>query len=221
MKVITPGYTHKAGDIIFPADVMRYLQTLRGDDEAVEHLAYHMVDRATVAYAGINAQLKNYFEPKSILDIGCGLALIDVIYAKEHSTITRVSLIDGDGKAERIPEKYSPSQRPWNSVWLGAEMIYTNCPRAAVDARMPDQVSNEFANPVDLIVSIRSWGHHYPVDPYLELVRRVLSPQGVIVTDIRHNTNGRQLLEQAGFTVMCRIPDSSSKCDRLAFTRKP
>ena len=219
MRMSYPEYQRKVGNIVFPLDVVRYLMTLRNTDEDVQHLAYHMVDRATVAYPAINEQLKNYFEPKSILDIGCGLALIDVLYAQHHP-ITRVSLIDGDGKAERIPDKYSPDQRPWNSVWLGAEMVHVNCPKAAVDARMPDQISNEFANQVDLIVSIRSWGHHYPVDPYLELVKRVLSPQGVIVTDIRANTNGRQLIEQAGFSTMCRIRDSSTKCDRLAFTRK-
>ena len=39
--------------------------------------------------------------------------------------------------------------------------------------------------PCELVYSNCSWGHHYEIETYLELVLRVLKPGGTLIVDLR------------------------------------
>ena len=45
--------------------------------------------------------------------------------------------------------------------------------------------------PVDLILSLHSWGFHYPISVYLDSVIKVLAPNGKIIIDIRRGKRVR------------------------------
>jgi len=49
---------------------------------------------------------------------------------------------------------------------------------------------------VDLIISLISWGFHYPVDTYLEKAYDLLNKDGILILDVRKDTNGLDLLTQ-------------------------
>jgi hypothetical protein len=70
---------------------------------------------------------------------------------------------------------------------------------------------------VDLVISLRAWGHHFPVVVYIDLVRRLLKRSGIVILDIRNGTDGIEVMTEAGFEVLRRISDSSIKCQRVAF----
>lgn len=102
------------------------------------------------------------FLPKDvdrILDIGCGLAGIDVLL-KQRYPHAQLWLIDGDGDEER---------RGWNEK-LGAfssraaadELLAAN--GVAAD-RWIDVNTNEVLR-ADLVISLASWGFHYPLSTY-------------------------------------------------------
>src|SRR5690606_19099196 len=42
----------------------------------------------------------------------------------------------------------------------------------------------------DLVVSLISWGFHYPVDTYLEDVTSSLAPHGTLILDLRRGSGG-------------------------------
>ena len=42
----------------------------------------------------------------------------------------------------------------------------------------------------DLVVSLLSWGFHYPIDTYLDQVHGVLTDEGCMIVDARNNTGG-------------------------------
>ena len=50
---------------------------------------------------------------------------------------------------------------------------------------------------LDLIVSLRSWGFHYPIPVYLERVVANMADGGVLITDIRRGTAGVDQLRNA------------------------
>src|SRR5262249_48207857 len=99
---------------------------------------------------------------------------------------------------------------PWRSVHLAAAIVRSLW-GGQVQTFPPDP---SLTIPCDLIVSTWSWGHHYPIPVYLPLVQRSLRPGGVVITDVRRNTEGRKQLE-AAFAEVAVIEDRP-KLERVA-----
>jgi hypothetical protein len=159
--------------------------------------------------------------PKSILDIGCGCAIYDALLA--HQGIKKFFLIDGDGS--RYPrKKYGPIDRPWGNVNMGVAFMKQHAPDAVVTAyelNSLEQVfamNSKFVLHVDLILSIRSWCHHYPAETYARMARRCLDlSQGRMIVDIRKGTDNFDVLVRHGFKPYMQLPAHSFKCDRWMF----
>jgi len=77
----------------------------------------------------------------------------------------------------------------------------------------------EIETRVDLVLSLISWGFHYPVGVYLERVYDLLDEGGVLILDIRRDTDGvdvlvkkfddyRTVLETRKFIRICAIKSS-------------
>ena len=155
---------------------------------------------------------------RSVLDIGCGLALIDIMIAR-HYLVDEVHLIDGDGSSQK-GVGYDPDAVAWNDVRLGADMVRANVPDDDVIVT-PHFAPGDWPRmgKFDLVISCRSWCHHYPAATYARQVAASLTPGGLVITDIRRKTNGLQTMLDAGFRVLERVPDPSDKLERLAFVK--
>lgn len=152
-----------------------------------------------------------------VLDIGCGSAGIDVLLARKFGAL-RVHLLDGDGSAPQV-NGWNRATDAWNDVEKGAELVRANSgPGVEVITHVAGQ-QLQIDDQLDLVISLRSWGHHYPIGIYLELVQRILKPDGTLILDIRRKTDGVEQLHAAGFRRVDRIEDRSEKCDRLVFSR--
>jgi SAM-dependent methyltransferase len=153
----------------------------------------------------------------SILDIGCGGAWVDVLLAKKHG-IKTVHLIDGDGTAEKI-HGFRADTQAWADVQIGAANVREHT-QAEVFTHKPHPATR--VPPVDVVISLKSWGHHYPVDRYIDLVNACLRPGGILVIDAR--TRKRQsraalsYLRQHGYKLIWSGGDSP-RCVRMAFER--
>merc|ERR1712151_810327 len=58
---------------------------------------------------------------------------------------------------------------------------------------------------VDLVLSIKSWGFHYPIEMHLAQITRILKPAGVIMVTLRRGTGGLRALRRAGFSCIRRM----------------
>lgn len=157
--------------------------------------------------------------PSSLLDLGCGYAIICVYVVAAARCVTRVELVDGDGSGAPA-NGFRPDTRAWFDVRVGAATLRANVPlevaevRAHVAGAVPEDLE-----PVDLLISCRSWGHHYPIQTYAREAPRWVRPGGMVVTDIRRGTDGLEQMRRLGFRAEERIPDPSVKCERWAFRR--
>lgn len=130
-------------------------------------------------------ELLPHFPPKvdRILDIGCGLAGIDVLLKRLYPD-AQLYLLDGDGDETR---------RGWNET-LGAfssraaaeELLAANGVKAD---RWYDVNTKEHLE-ADLVISLASWGFHYPIRTYtvsgfcIADLRKVMEPvRGHIITE--------------------------------------
>ena len=136
-----------------------------------------------------------------VLDIGCGLAMIDILIQKKFH-VPLIHLFDGDGTDE-LYEGYNKKAKPaWNDVMLAGEMVKANVPTETV---VVPHFATELATiPCDALVSFKSWGVHYPISTYVPLALRSVKDGGLLLTEI-DDPAGEQLLTEHGFKVMDRI----------------
>lgn len=167
-------------------------------------------DQATIQFENLRHIITKLL-PTSILDLGCGWAIIDILIAR-HAPVTTVHLVDGDGIVEER-SGFKDDTQAWADVRHGGSIVRANLGSSV-------EVIEHFANPdaidvqVDLVISCRSWAHHYPVSIYADTVRRCLKPGGHVITDVRNGTKGLSQLQEIGLVIVEQIPDKSVKCTR-------
>lgn len=158
----------------------------------------------------------------SFLDIGCGSGRLAALLAQHYGGAVDIHLIDGgkriepEGK-EQIGFEYT--RAAWNDRAAAVAEVRKRVPTARV-FDYPPNPSLSLRPPgaqVDLIVSTKSWGHHYGIGVYLDLARRSLRPGGRIVLDVREKTNGVEEMAAGGFSVIGEIPSGTDKCRRFVF----
>lgn len=162
----------------FPSEVVDYLQLTKSQD--IDTVCALQINRARKQANTLVPVFQDH-EPKTLLDIGCGLGLASIILSRLFG-LTDVHLMDGDGSSE-IFSDYREDALPWNDVSLAARMAIANVPLGCL-VKMYYADPN-LTIPVDIIISLKSWGTHYPVSTYLPLAVRSLKPGGLVVMDLR------------------------------------
>lgn len=191
-----------------PEDTINYT----GSDDAARF--GHRLPYYTARVREEAEQLRPWLVPvQSFLDIGCGLGLIDALIAK-ITAANDVNMMDGDGKIDNRVMGYNDGTKAWADVRVGRRLVAAN-----TDADVRAHVANpELTIPVGLIVSFKSWGHHYSIHEYLPLAQRSLKPGGRVIVDLRNGKGGREVLEANGFKVIGSFI-ASPKCVRTILER--
>jgi len=177
--------------------------------------------------------IKNYLPEtaSNILDIGCGLGLIDLALYKHYNGSIKLNLLD---KTNSISE--DTSVRGFNK-----EYIFYNSMDATRDVLTSNgvddnklnlyEVSEDSINEIeskqyDIILSFLSCGWHYSIETYLDLIKKTLKPYGLLILDIRHNTGQLELAKEHFNLVETIINTAESKHtggtigDRYIFKKK-
>jgi hypothetical protein len=128
----------------------------------------------------------------SILDIGCGMAGIDV-YLKRKFPNASLSLLDGDGKFPMY--NYRANCPPYSSRKAAESLLTAN----GVKVDRWHDVGTQEELKADLIVSLLSWGFHYPLGTY--------KVSGFCIADLRKAKENRR----------GKVITSAAKYDRCAF----
>jgi len=148
------------------------------------------------------ARIKEHLPSRAfrILDIGCGVAGIDVFLNRHYETShPEFFLIDRSETAARVYYDFKQSGAFYNSLDVAVDLMSSNgVPLERIHVQEADQGRVMFPAPsYDLIISLISWGFHYPVSAYLDAVRERLSRDGVLILDIRRDSGGVEAIEEA------------------------
>lgn len=131
----------------------------------------------------------------SVLDIGCGLAGFDILLSRLYQPDLEVYLLDGSGEAA---DKFGfrPSMEAYNDMGLAVQFLEMNgvTPVVIPIPSKPIDWLEAFPEDLDLVISLLSWGHHYPVHTYLEQAVNTLKPGGRLILDVRRGHGGFELL---------------------------
>jgi len=132
-----------------------------------------------------------------ILDIGCGIAGIDV-YINEHYSSQSIEyyLLDKSEVEESVYYMFEDKGSFYNSLDL-AKATLVNNGIYEDNVHLIEATENNDINideNVDLVLSLISWGFHYPVNTYLDKVYDILNRKGVLILDVRKGTDGLDLI---------------------------
>ena len=126
------------------------------------------------------------------------MAGIDYFLAK-HNPDAEIYLLDATKKEKTIYYGYSKNGCNYNDLTLALGFLRMNDINNEINLL---DIVKDFEFPkVDLVVSLISWGFHYPVETYLDRVIENLNENGLIIIDIRKNVfpDPRKLFEDCGF----------------------
>ena len=141
-----------------------------------------------------------------ILDIGCGLGGIDVLLYHQFSTApnehVELWMLDKDDDSPLRGGHYAgftdTTTAAYNSLDVTRNFLEANkVPSNRIQLVNIEQDSFPSSIKFDLVLSLLSWGFHYPVDVYLEKVVQSLKSSGALFIDIRRDTDGMDKLKSA------------------------
>lgn len=129
-----------------------------------------------------------------ILDIGCGVAGIDILLYR-HYTIhnsPHLYLSDFSDTSSSIRYDFSSSPVRYNSLEVASLLLSMNgVPEELIHFVNPTKIEDlEMSGKFNLVISTLSWGFHYPVEIYLNAVYRLLADSGKLILDVRNATDG-------------------------------
>ena len=140
--------------------------------------------------------------PKScstILDIGCGLAGIDIFFHRHYQDKSPVFyLLDKTYTEGNVYYGFKSKGAFYNSLKMAQTMLINNGLSIknihTLEANKNNDINIDCK--IDLVISLISWGYHYPVEIYLNRVYDLLKNSGLIIMDIRKKTNGIESLKK-------------------------
>jgi SAM-dependent methyltransferase len=159
----------------------------------------------------------------NVLDIGCGLAAIDVLISRHFSKPSPPSLFLADFEETNTSLDYSfgISHSRYNSFVVARELLLDNgIPLETLHMISPEEIGRNRDLPCfDLVISTLAWGFHFPVESYSQAVSDVMADGGRLILDIRTNTVG---IEQLGrYFHVAQILEKNESRQRVLAIRQP
>lgn len=136
--------------------------------------------------------IKSYLplKTKNILDIGCGIGGIDIFLSKHYNSPETTFYCLDKTQLDNIYYGFKEKAAFYNSLDVAREFLSLNGIKNICTLLANDNNTIETNEKFDLILSLISWGFHYPVETYLFQVYTHLQVDGHMIIDIRKNTNG-------------------------------
>ncbi len=158
---------------------------------------------------------------KKILDIGCGVGGIDVVLSRYYeSSQPDIYLLDKTEIPLRVYYGIRDRGCYYNSLEVTKNLLVINgIPEEKIflqEATLNNSI--DFNVEFDLIISLLSWGYHYPVSTYLDQVYEKLAPGGTLILDVRKGQGGIELLKSKFGNVAIVLKEEKS--DRVIVKKR-
>ena len=142
-------------------------------------------------YKDIRDYLPKGYSQVTMLDIGCGLAGIDLLLYEHYNKNLTIRLFDYNSISENLYYGYKDKASHYNSLILAGQFLKLNGVYKTqiglheVEKGFPEKQ-------YDLIISLISYCFHYPVQTYLKNIRKY---KGVVkIFDVRKDTDQIKIL---------------------------
>lgn len=140
-------------------------------------------------------------EVSKVLDIGSGVAGID---ARLHGLYPDAHVYLLDGSDVNVQYGTETEHNLYNSQAAALRLMLKNgAPAEQVHLMKPTPEYTIDGGGFDLVLSLFSWGWHYPLGAYAEAVAAATVPGALLIVDVR-NLEGEEKLEGT-FEFVCKV----------------
>ena len=123
----------------------------------------------------------------TIMDIGCGLGIINIYLNKFFEKKPIFFLLDKNRIDRKIKYGFSINYESYNDLNETKNILLEN--EIDSDCVYLFDVEKQFQinKKIDLVISLKSMGYHYPINSYIELLRNCCTKNTVFIYDIGEN----------------------------------
>ena len=123
----------------------------------------------------------------TIMDIGCGLGIINIYLNKFFEKKPIFFLLDKNRIDRKIKYGFSLNYESYNDLNETKNILLENEINSACVYLFDVERQFQIDKKIDLVISLKSMGYHYPINSYIELFRNCCTKNTVFIYDIGEN----------------------------------
>ncbi len=139
------------------------------------------------------------FLPKSannIIDIGCGLGIINIHLNKIYNNEPNFFLLDKNRIDKKIKYGFSSKYESYNDLNETKNILLNNnVKNSCIHIYDVDKII-QINNKIDLVISLKSMGYHYPFENYLEFLKLHCTSETKFIFDVSANNFNENLFKK-------------------------
>ena len=130
--------------------------------------------------------IKNYLPEKAdnIIDIGCGLGIINIFLNKIYNNQPNFFLLDKNRIDKVIKYGFSSDYESYNDLKETRNLLINNDIRPSSINTFDVEKDFKIDAKIDLVISLKSMGYHYPMDQYLRLFQTCCDENTSFIFDV-------------------------------------
>ena len=130
--------------------------------------------------------IKNYLPKKAenIMDIGCGLGIINIFLDKIYNNQPNFFLLDKNRIDKVIKYGFSSDYESYNDLKETRNLLINNDIRPSSINTLDVEKDFKIDVKIDLVISLKSMGYHYPIDQYLRLFQTCCDENTSFIFDV-------------------------------------
>lgn len=164
----------KFGRLIFTNILINFYQK-----ENIEQLAEDLFQKEIDT-------IKNYLPNKvsNIMDIGCGLGLINIFLNKIYQDKTNFYLLDKNKIDKKIKYGFGKNYESYNLLNETKNLLLNNGLKEEEINILDVDKEIIIDKKIDLVISLKSMGYHYPIENYMQLFRSCCNSDTTFIFDV-------------------------------------
>ena len=120
----------------------------------------------------------------NVLDIGCGLGIINIFFNKRYKNNLKFFMLDKDKIDISIKYGFNEHYESYNDLRETKNLLIKN--NINEEQIVIQNVESEIyiIDKIDLVISLKSMGYHYPLEKYLNLFKKNCHKNTVFIFDV-------------------------------------
>ena len=120
----------------------------------------------------------------NIMDIGCGLGIINILLNKFYNDKISFYLLDKNRIDKKIKYGFSSNYESYNDLNETKRILLENNISESSLFLFDVEKDIQIDSKIDLVISLKSMGYHYPFETYLELFKKISNQNTTFIFDV-------------------------------------
>lgn len=132
---------------------------------------------------------------QNIMDIGCGLGLSNIFLNKIYNSKANFYLLDKNKIDKKIKYGFNKNYESYNNLYQTKKILINNGLNEKSINIFDVEKIVKINEKIDLVVSLKSMGYHYPFENYIELFKSCCTTNTIFIFDVAEDYYEKSLLK--------------------------